>query len=695
MAEILEAFHNELLQDIHGSADAEGRYLEDAFFDRLCNELVEAGELDTADRAPFASPRGLRVDGYGGDPTASGGVLSLIVCDFNQSPTVTTLTATDMEAIFKRVSNFLSRSLDKSFREAVEEASPGFGLAELIAARWPSVTKVRLFLVTNRLLSARVDGRDSGELKGIPVTYSVWDLQRFHNFMATGRAREEMTIDLDAEFGGALPVLPAHLTGADYKAYLAVVPGKQLAAIYDRWGARLLEQNVRVFLQARASVNKGIRTTLEAHPDKFFAYNNGITATAEEVTTEVRDGTRVITKLRNLQIVNGGQTTASIHAASRRKDKTIDLSKVFVQMKLSIVDAERAVELVPKISEFANSQNRVNAADFFANTPYHIQMEKFSRRIFAPSKDGTFRESKWFYERARGQFHDARALRGAAEQRKFDLEFPKQQVISKTDLAKFLNVWECHPDIVSKGAQKNFALFASAVGKEWTKNADRFNERYYRHAVAKAIIFQKTEELITEQSWYQGGYRANVVAYAISKLAYDVKELNRAVDFDSIWKNQDISPAMSEALVMVSEAVHEVLIAPPSGMSSNVTEWAKQQACWRRVQALTVEWPKGFRSEWLNAEEQKQGEKEAVRSQQMLNGIEAQTAVVTAGGAFWRSVWEWGMEKRALTPKEAGILEVASRMSTRQVPSEAQCQIAMEALQKLRSEGCQIGVEII
>lgn len=695
MAEILEAFHNDLLQDIHGSADAEGRYLEDAFFDRLCNELVEAGELDTADRAPFASPRGLRVDGYGGDPTASAGVLSLIVCDFNQSPTVTTLTATDMEAIFKRVSNFLSRSLDKSFREAVEQASPGFGLAELIAARWPSVTKVRLFLVTNRLLSTRVDGRDSGELKGVPVTYSVWDLQRFYNFMATGRAREEMTIDLDAEFGGALPVLPAHLTGADYNAYLAVVPGKQLAAIYDRWGARLLEQNVRVFLQARASVNKGIRTTLETHPDMFFAYNNGITATAEEVTTEVRDGTRVITKLRNLQIVNGGQTTASIHAASRRKDKTIDLSKVFVQMKLSIVDAARAVELVPKISEFANSQNRVNAADFFANTPYHIQMEKFSRRIFAPSKDGTFRESKWFYERARGQFHDARALRGPAEQRKFDLEFPKQQVISKTDLAKFLNVWECHPDIVSKGAQKNFALFANAVGKEWAKNSDRFNERYYRHAVAKAIVFQKTEELITEQSWYQGGYRANVVAYAISKLAYDVKELNQAVDFDSIWKNQDISTAMSEALVTVSEAVHEVLIAPPSGMSSNVTEWAKQQACWSRVQALTVEWPRGFRKEWLNAEEQKEGEKEAVRSQQMLNGIEAQTAVVTAGGPFWRSVWEWGMEKRALTPREAGILEVAARMSTRQVPSEAQCQIAMEALKKLRREGCQIGMEII
>ena len=91
-----------------------------------------------------------------------------------------------------------------------------------------------------------------------------------------------MEIDL-RDFGGPLPVLPAQHTDGQHESYLAVLPGEVLADIYDRWGARLLEQNVRVFLQARGKVNRGIRLTLENEPSMFFAYNNGITATAEAV----------------------------------------------------------------------------------------------------------------------------------------------------------------------------------------------------------------------------------------------------------------------------------------------------------------------------------------------------------------------------------------------------------------------------
>ena len=184
------------------------------------------------------------------------------------------------------------------------------------------------------------------------MTYSVWDLGRLYRYASSGFEREEIVVDLEREFGGALPVLPAHLNDAGYESYLVVVPGSQLASIYDRWGARLLEQNVRVFLQARGSVNKGIRNTIENDPEMFFAYNNGITATAEGLETRKDGDGLVVTSLRNLQIVNGGQTTASIFAASRKKD--VDLSQVFVQMKLSIVEPERAMDVVPKISEYPN-----------------------------------------------------------------------------------------------------------------------------------------------------------------------------------------------------------------------------------------------------------------------------------------------------------------------------------------------------
>lgn len=690
MAIDLAEFHQEFFQEVIASADADGHYVEDAFFELFCSYLIDAGELDTADRVSHApTTGGRRVDGYGGDPAQAAGILSLIIADFNHSAVVGRLTQTDLNDIFKRLTKFLAKSLDGKFRNSLEETDPAFGLADLIATRWTNISKVRLFLISNRELSAKVDGRDAGEIDGKTVTYSVWDIQRLYRFAAAGMGREEIEIDLN-DHGGPIPLLPAHLADAGYQAYLAVVPGAQLASIYDRWGARLLEQNVRVFLQARGSVNKGIRNTIDNDAEMFFAYNNGITATAEGVTTQLADGTLMLAGLHNLQIVNGGQTTASIHSASRRQ---AGLSKVFVQMKLSIVPPERAIDVVPRISEYANSQNRVNAADFFANHPFHVRMEEFSRRIFAPSPDGTFRESKWYYERARGQYQDARGLLTVAQRKKFDLEYPKAQLISKTDLAKYLNLWRGAPDTVSKGAQKNFAAFAAAVGREWSKQADDFNEEFYRQSVAKGIIFKATEALVTEQLWYQGGYRANVVAYAISKLAHDVETMGLAVDFDRVWKTQAIFEPMKQALGTASEQAHEVLTSPPSGIS-NVTEWAKQQACWARMKALKIDWPAEWQAELIGKDEQKAIKKSAAKDQKMLNGIEAQSAVVTAGNTFWGEIAEWGRRRKLLTPTEAGVLAVAASMPER-IPTERQSVKAVEALRKLRAEGCTVAGHIV
>ena len=681
-------YHEELFQEIHGLADAEGRFVEDAFFDVLTASLIDAGEIETADRVHHVSPRGIRVDGYGGDPVNSDAVLSLIITDFNQSQDVATLTATNMNATFKRLSNFLDRSLDEAFRNSLEESSPAFGLADLIAARWPSISRVRLFLVTNRILSSRVDGREAGEFRGIPMTYSVWDLGRLHRFVTSGHEREDYMVNLD-EFGGPLLVLPAHLQQADYESYLAVVPGRQLARIYDRGGARLLEQNVRVFLQARGKVNRGMRNTIANNPEMFFAYNNGITATAESIETVASPNGLLLTGMRNFQIVNGGQTTASIYAALRNKE--VDLDRVFVQMKLSIVKSDKALEIVPKISEYANTQNRVSAADFFSNHPFHIRMEAFSRRLYAPSKDGTFRQSKWFYERARGQYQDARGHLTPAERRRVDLEYPKPQMFTKTDLAKFLNVWRDKPDIVSRGAQKNFADFASFVGGAWNKHPNDFNEIYYREAIAKAIVFRSVERLVTAQPWYQGGYRANVVAYAISKLAHDVAQWGESINFEKIWKAQGISPGLRDALVVSAEAVHDVIVDPPDGMR-NVTEWAKQQACWSRVMRLDVAWPYALETELVNSVERDEVKRTAVKDQQMLNGIEAQTVVFQAGSALWSDVKAWGVSKGLLSPDDQGILDVAISIPAK-VPSEKQSLRTIAILRRLQEEGCQLEID--
>ena len=262
-------------------------------------------------------------------------------------------------------------------------------------------------------------------------------------------------------------------------------------------------------------------------------------------------------------------------------------------MKLSVVDPARTGEIVPKISEYANSQNRVNAADFFSNHPFHIRIEIFSRRLFAPSPDGEFRETKWFYERARGQYADARSLLTPAQRNKFGIEYPRSQLFTKTDLAKFINVWRGEPQRVSLGAQKNFVYFAEYIGQKWDKQKDDINEEWFRKAIAKAIIFRTTEKLVSKQEWYQGGYRANIVAYAIAKMAHDVAEMNCSIDFQAIWRRQSVNEIVETNLALVAEKVHDVLIETPEGMS-NVTEWAKRQGCWIEIRKLKIDWSSEF-----------------------------------------------------------------------------------------------------
>ena len=689
MTQQREEFHLEFFQDVVQRAEASGDLRENAFFDCYCAHLVEAGELEMADRVAYVSPKGMRVDGYGGDPSEADGILSIIAMDFSQAPEIESLTNGEMSTAFKRATTFIGRSLEQKFRDGLEETSPAFGLADLIATRWESVRKVRIVLITNRALSEKVARKDSDKIGSTNVVYDVWDIARLHRYVSGGRAREDIEIDLVNDFGGAVNVLPAHVRSGDYEAYLAVMPGKQLAAIYDRWGPRLLEQNVRVFLQARSKVNKGIKNTLDNEPGMFFAYNNGITATATSVECVHGSDGFAVTRLKNLQIVNGGQTTASVHEASRRKD--CDLADVFVQVKLSIIEPSRAMEVVPRISEYANSQNKVNAADFFANHPYHVRMEGFSRRIYVPAEEGVFRQSKWFYERARGQYQDARGVLSGSEKKKFDLEYPKSQLFSKTDLAKYVLVWEGLPHIVSMGAQKNFAEFVGAIGARWKGDGGEFNERYYQHTIAKAIAFRRTEKIVSEQEWYTGGYRANIVAYAIAKLAYDAQQMEKVVDFDAIWRRQCISHPMERAIAMAAKRAAASVTDTPVGMS-NVTEWAKRKGCWDRLRESEINWPQAWLAELLTPGQELAEKRRARRERKDWGEVEALTAVGIQGSIFWKKVKAWGMEHRLLSPDEFSVLGVAEAMPTK-VPSVKQSIWILNVLERLQNEGCPYTLE--
>lgn len=684
-----EDFYKDFFQDVVGYSET-GQFMENAFTEAFCNYLIDAGEFDTFDSAYYKAAKGMKVDGYAGDPADYDGVLTLVISDFHQSDKLESLTKTQIEAIFKRLINFYKASLKEDFYIQMEETSPGYGLAEIVNSRQQNINRIRLFLVSNRMLSGRVVGMEDTEIDGIPVAYNVWDISRLHRLVASRKGKEDIVIDLVKEFGEGLPCLPAHVGVEAYEAYLAVMPGGMLASLYDRWGARLLEQNVRCFLQARGKINKGIRNTILNDPDMFFAYNNGITATAEAVEISETNGVSRITVLRNLQIVNGGQTTASIFTA-RKKDKA-ETDHIFVQMKLSVVDPERAEKVVPLISEYANSQNRVNAADFFANHPFHVRMEEFSRRIWARSPDGTFRDTKWFYERARGQYLDAKAYLSPAEKKKFDGEHPKSQSFTKTDLAKFENVWECIPHIVSKGAQANFAHFAKLIGQKWDRDPDQFNEQYFNHSMARALIFRRLEKLVSQQDWYDGGYRANIVAYTISKLANMVKSTGKVIDYQKIWQEQKLSTVLEDALLQIAEIVHTAILDTPDGIR-NISEWAKKESCWKRVEELDIRFADAFSKQLISKSAASAAKKEARKIQKIDNGIEAQKKVFELGSEFWVNCLDWSKSHKVLSYKDHEIMAVACRVP-KKIPSEKQCIYLTALLDQLAEEACPYVAEL-
>ena len=682
----LDEYHQNLMADIRREADASGVFPVEAFFDRMTERLTEAGELEVADRAYYQSGDGgqrLRIDGYAGDPRDSEGVLGLIVCDFADGDTVQTFGKGDVPPILNPLIRFLKKAKTEEFRDSLNEANPAFQVSDLIITTWSQVTKVKLILISNRQYIGRDDTVKLAEIGEVPITWSVWDLARFERFDRSGQAREDMVIDFAKDFGAPLPALQASQSGAALESYLLIVPGEQLAAIYDKWGARLLEANVRSFLQARAKTNKGIQKTIKEEPELFFPYNNGLSATADAVSCVRTNDGLAVASISNLQIVNGAQTTGSIHAGLKSAKE--QLPQVFVQMKLTVVPPDRSEDIVPKISEYANTQNKVNAADFFSNHPFHIRMEQFSRTVLFPARAGERHDTKWFYERSRGQFINARAKLTPAQLKKFDLEFPKTQLFSKTDLAKFEFSAVGQPHIVSRGAQKNFAEFAKDIGEAWSKSDARYDELWYKRLISKAIVFRWLEAEVPKQPWYEGGYRANIVTYSMAKVFHDANGEKQVLDLDAIWRRQSVPDALQRALLLAAAEAHDVITHPPAGVR-NLSEWAKQQACWNGMKGRKLNYDDDFETCLTLVDTAKAAKRDEKAKKAMTEGINAQSEVVTLGAEFWKEVLAWGRERKRLTPKDMQILEVCASMP-RRIPSDLQARHALDALGRMRDQG--------
>lgn len=669
--EFLEQLHDEVATLARESGREDEQGLHEAFTQLVTDELAEYGVVDglVPCRLEEKTSKGVvRCDGYW--LAEDENRLDLFVSSYQRAIDGRTITQTEIRQAFERARRILQLVADGR-----DLGDPGrsdqAGMVAALRAAASSIKDVRVFILTDCL------ARDTQEIRethsGRTTRCQIWDATRLARVRGSGKDYESIEIDVIQVCGTGIPCLPMPESDCGYRTYLAFIPGQMLSELYDEYGARLLQLNVRSFLQAQGKVNRGIRDTIINEPGRFLAYNNGLTATVESLQcSSLEGGGQQITWMKGFQVVNGGQTVASIHNAARKDRAPLD--RILVQAKISVVKEDLLNELVSRISRYANTQNRVNEADFSSNDPLHVKIEELSERIWAPGE-----QTRWFYERARGQYQVAKARDAStpARRKKFEEATPTSQRFNKTDLAKFINSWGQHPHTVSKGAQKNFTEFMTREGTGLTPD-----ESWYRHLIAQAIIFKKAESVARRLQL--PSYRANAITYTVALLSYRTQ---RRVDLDSIWQNQAVSEAMEATMVDWMPRIHQALIESAGGR--NVTEWCKHQDCWRHVQMLRLDLPAALQDEFEEGQPLPNVGADARSGRLDLTAEDRENIakVMMVSDDVWLAIHRWGIVDDHLPAFHCGIAHTLISYAAggwAKVPSKKQAKQAMIILETAR-----------
>lgn len=684
----IKEFRTEFLDEvaIHAEATSDLKYT--SFINVFTDYLSDAGFISDFTYANYKRPykpgrRNVRVDGYTVNIFEE--TISLVIADFYSEDEPITLTRTDAMQSLKECMAFIEESLKGTLCYEIDKSDPVYYLFQLLFQyhKKEKIRKIKILLISDKTRSSGLKNIDTEIIDGISIEFTIWTIDRlFENIRNEGETRDIYFSDFDGS-----PVKCLKIDSGIYPGYMCAMPGDLLANLYERLDTELLEGNIRSFLSTKVAVNSGIRKTINNEPNKFFIYNNGISATATEVHT-IEEGESVyLTGIVDFQIVNGGQTTASLYN-SRYKDKA-DLRSIFVPMKLTVVDKEKSKEVIPLIAEYANTQNKVNSADFFSNHDFCIKMERYSHVCRVTPSGGAQYDTFWFFERSKGKYTQAQMGKTSAKIREFKLRFPPNQKFDKTDLAKFRNSWACMPDVVSKGAQTNFAKFAEKIKNDYDQKCNEYNEKYFTDSVALGLIFRATELLVSKQDWYQQGYRAQIVTYSVALLSHLLAKQypKYSLDLQRIWRDQKVPIVLINELVQISRIVNDS-INDPSREVINVTQWCKKEACWKKMHgSCTYEISPSVVESCISHDEERSDKAYARKDSRIEAGIVAETMVYEYGSENWERVQLFASQRRILTsPRQVQALTIAKQMPLK-MPTSEQAKILLELLDKTLEEG--------
>lgn len=698
----IEEFRLQFIDELRFNAEHEGTEPEHQFIEKTLADLEEIGELN--DPIPMsvelrgARNRILAFDAYSYDD--ADGALVLIASDFsNQRDIPPTLTNTRIEELYARMLNFIDESVKGNISKYCDDSDPALIIANEFRKKIgkgmlsTDILRFKFLIVSNATLSKQVKNLSKPDFLERPVELNVWTLERFYQTFASNSSEiiEINTSDFDCE---GIQCLKANLgDDADYDAYLGIVPGKFLADIYLKYGSKLLQGNIRAFLSVRGKVNKGIRDTIINHPENFFTFNNGIAIVARSVSFS-DDGT-LITSLKDPQIINGGQTTASLANAIIKKEARHGMDNLYVPMKLTVLNVENDMSeeqveqyngITKTISQCANCQNPVSDADFFSNHPFHVIMEQLSRKVMAPPVDGNPYQTIWFYERSRGKWEQEQMKLTVAQKKKFCEMHPKNQVIKKEKLAKCYNTILMNPHQVCQSSAINFNRFASVIEKLYEEQRDTINEEFFKRCVSSVILFDSLDSLVGKASWYpKGGNKAQIVPYAISKLMTLIPK-NYDLDWQYIWQKQSLYPELAEELLKLSYVTHIFLMEQAGG--GIVRTISRTQTVWKNFQEVNYQLGDKFIATLMSKEESKAIEQSAKKSHRFNSSIDMTVDVYNLGPKYWLQIYNDLMKESVLSYGDCSFIKgISDYLANGKLPSAAQCKRLLKIIEKAEEKG--------
>lgn len=704
-----QEYKQEFLDSLRADSAINGSDTQDEFLSCTLGMLEDFDEVQSPQKVGFGDKRCsgqhvMRIDAYAFDETDHS--LELFINDFQDTYETENLTGSKVDELYWRMYYFLDEVCNGKIANYFDDSDDALKIAALIKRRMNAIgddpeqiLKIRMFILTNKELSTDILNRNLLETKirktkgsktvkstkkikkadfnGKPLEINIWNLERFYE-KEKSFSSDPIVIDFRNDYScDGIPCIKGNIgENLGYEAYIAIIPGKLLSEIYIEHGSKVLEGNVRAFLgtSGSKSVNSGIRRTINTEPDKFFTYNNGIATTAADVETEEKDGQLYITKIVDLQIINGGQTTASLAEAVLKKTNP-ELKGIFVPMKLTVID-DRETEnedgvrfydqMVQNIAKYANSQNKVTAADLFSNDPFHIWMEKMSKKIFAPAIHYSV-PTGWYYERSRKRYEQEQfKLKSETDRKRFRAKYPKEQLITKEQLGMYLTTMKEQPNIVAKG--KNFVIkeFNTIISQDYKTNKGCFNEFYFKKCICAAIIYRTVDNYLESHKdsarkptgfWYKaGGYKLDIVPYTIAKIIHSVPA-GFTLDWNYIWNRQDLSPAFMHEIEMVTKMTND-FICDSHGVI--VTEYCKRPETWVSYRDNVRYTPsEKFLSELMPESITKEQEVASQKDQKDTNDLNYVTEIIKLGAGYWQRLLEEGTSRAALGYVEQNTLRQA------------------------------------